>query len=434
MTIDSKIAKLPNIKNWVQPLTQILKHEAKIGHSLEEINTVFNCQKNMLPSTQNSLILQIESVSIGILLKNILKDLGSLLIHPKISIHNYSKIKFLYCDIAQIKQLVLYGIRYIASQNTQHRSIQLSISDTQLGYEFSKAKKENYIKKIKAVAIGITIENGMHVPESCYLGSVGNPTLHVPQNVDALLLRDIEQIVAAHYGYTNTTSSGKTQVHIIPINLKKIRTKMVEFYSSSNATVPLFETTDAIKQENELIAMLTKKTTIDPEIVKSVIMLIKQCYGQHKRKSGEPFYTHSVAVTQILLGMTKDHDAIIAALLHDMVEDKHLTLSQISVQVGTTVAYLVDKISTLDEQIKKLSQADHITKVQPSEVKDIRVIQVKLSSRLHNLRTVQYHTQSKQYKIAKETQQFYIPLAKRIGMSKVAEELTKYCEAILKSA
>lgn len=145
-----------------------------------------------------------------------------------------------------------------------------------------------------------------------------------------------------------------------------------------------------------------------------------------KRSSGEPYITHPIAVACILLEFYMDTDTICAALMHDVVEDTDISLEQIQKQFGEAVAGLVDgvtKIGQVPLNTKEEQQAENIRKILIAMSKDIRVIIIKLADRLHNMRTIMFRPPHKQRKKALETMNFYAPIAHRLGMSAVKEEM-----------
>ena len=148
------------------------------------------------------------------------------------------------------------------------------------------------------------------------------------------------------------------------------------------------------------------------------------------RRSGEPFITHPVAVTELLAEMQLDADALAAGLLHDTVEDTEATLGEIEARFGATVRNIVEgetKISKL--KIAKLDavyedeQAENLRQMLLAMVSDVRIIIVKLADRLHNMRTLNFMPPEKQQRIARETLEIFAPLAHRLGINHIKSEL-----------
>jgi len=147
--------------------------------------------------------------------------------------------------------------------------------------------------------------------------------------------------------------------------------------------------------------------------------------GQH-RMSGEPYITHPLAVAKILADMRMDYQGIIAAILHDVIEDTATAKEQIEKEFGKEVAELVDgvsKIAQMDFSSKAEAQAENFRKMMLAMVKDIRVIMIKLADRLHNMRTLGVMRPEKRRRIARETLEIYSPIANRLGMNKIRLEL-----------
>ena len=144
------------------------------------------------------------------------------------------------------------------------------------------------------------------------------------------------------------------------------------------------------------------------------------------RTSGEPYITHPLAVAYILLEMCMDTDTICAALLHDVVEDTEVELDTLRKKFGEDVALLVDgvtKIGQVPLNTKEEQDAENIRKILMAMSKDIRVIIIKLADRLHNMRTLECRPPEKQRKTSLETMSFYAPIAHRLGMNDVKEEM-----------
>ena len=147
--------------------------------------------------------------------------------------------------------------------------------------------------------------------------------------------------------------------------------------------------------------------------------------GQY-RKSGQPYISHPLAVTGILAQWRLDPQALMAALLHDVVEDTKVTGVQISETFGKPVADLVDGVSKLDKiefQTRAEAQAENFRKMVLAMARDVRVILIKLADRLHNMRTLDAMTPAKRRQIATETLEIYAPIANRLGLNVVYQEL-----------
>ncbi len=165
----------------------------------------------------------------------------------------------------------------------------------------------------------------------------------------------------------------------------------------------------------------------DLEKITAAYETANEAHAGVKRSSGEPYITHPIAVACILLEFCMDTDTICAALLHDVVEDTDVTLETLRKKFGEDVANLVDGVTKIGQvplnNTKEEQQAENTRKILIAMSKDIRVIIIKLADRLHNMRTIMYRPPEKQRKKALETMNFYAPIAHRLGMSAVKEEM-----------
>ena len=161
-------------------------------------------------------------------------------------------------------------------------------------------------------------------------------------------------------------------------------------------------------------------------LIERAFSFASAAHESQKRHSGEPFIIHPLHVSKMLFDMGFDAKVIAAGLLHDTVEDTGITLEDIKNQFDQEVANLVDgvtKISRIRSENIKQRQAENIRKMLFSMVNDIRVILIKLTDKLHNMRTLEYLQKAKAQRIARETLDIYAPLAGRLGMAKVKIEL-----------
>jgi len=144
------------------------------------------------------------------------------------------------------------------------------------------------------------------------------------------------------------------------------------------------------------------------------------------RQSGEPYISHPLAVTEILAGWRLDGQALVAALLHDVMEDTTITKAEITASFGQPVAELVDGLSKLDKiefQSAEDAQAENFRKMLLAMARDVRVILIKLADRLHNMRTLGAVSPTKRRRVARETMEIYAPIAHRLGLNALYQEL-----------
>ncbi len=151
----------------------------------------------------------------------------------------------------------------------------------------------------------------------------------------------------------------------------------------------------------------------------------EQAHEGQCRRSGDAYVTHPLAVASILSEMHMDHQSLMAAMLHDVIEDTGITKTAIKSQFGNTVADLVDGVSKLNKitfSSRAEARAENFQKMAMAMAKDLRVILVKIADRLHNMRTLEVLTPEKRRRIAKETLDIYAPIANRLGMNNVRVE------------
>src|SRR5712691_5157572 len=151
-----------------------------------------------------------------------------------------------------------------------------------------------------------------------------------------------------------------------------------------------------------------------------------KAHGAQTRASGDPFFSHPLEVAAILTDLKLDDATIVAALLHDTIEDTEATRAEIDQLFGKDIGHLVEgltKLKRLDLVSREAKQAENLRKLLLAIAEDVRVLLVKLADRLHNMRTLEYMRPEARRRIAEETLDIYAPLAGRIGMYELREEL-----------
>ena len=180
-------------------------------------------------------------------------------------------------------------------------------------------------------------------------------------------------------------------------------------------------------RQYELVERVTKyDPDADEDLLNRAYVYAMKAHGNQKRASGEAYFNHPLEVAAILTEMKLDSATIAAALLHDTVEDTEATQQEIEEKFGPEIASLVDgltKIAKLDLVTKEAAQAENLRKLLLAMSKDVRVLLVKLADRLHNMRTLEHVKPEKRVRIAQETMDIYAPLAGRMGMQAVRDEL-----------
>ena len=160
--------------------------------------------------------------------------------------------------------------------------------------------------------------------------------------------------------------------------------------------------------------------------IRAAYEMARVAHSGQLRKDGSPYVTHCVAAADISVDMGLDEDSIIAALLHDVIEDTNLTHADIARQFGTAVADIVEgvtKLTRVQYTSKEDEQMENLRKMLMAMAKDIRVILIKIADRLHNMRTMAYQSPEKQRIKSLETMEIYAPIAHRLGMQRAKWEL-----------
>ncbi len=168
----------------------------------------------------------------------------------------------------------------------------------------------------------------------------------------------------------------------------------------------------------------------DLDLIMRAYMYAAKMHAGQERKSGEPYLIHPIAVAGILAEVKMDVDTIATALLHDTIEDCLTTREELEQMFGPTVAELVSgvtKIGKLQFKSKAEAQAENFRKMVLAMAQDVRVVIVKLADRLHNMRTLEHMKPGSQRRIAQETEEIYAPIANRLGLHRIKEQLQELC-------
>ena len=221
----------------------------------------------------------------------------------------------------------------------------------------------------------------------------------------------------------NGTASSTSQTGIVDPNHAALPVN--QFDSAANITPP------SAKPLVVTFSNLAKKleTYLSPADMKRILEAFRFADEKHLgqiRKSGEPYISHPLAVAEICAGWKLDAQAVMAALLHDVVEDQGVTLDELIERFGAPVAAMVDGLSKLEKLQFKThvdAQGENFRKMLLAMARDVRVILIKLADRLHNMRTLDVMNRSKQFRIASETMEVYVPIAHRLGINNLYREM-----------
>lgn len=409
----------------------------KVHDTLEEVNQALKNTmiylRNVVYRVQGYIRLQVDNVYIKDLLTKTLTVLKAqnTSTQPHIR-HITDATQSIQCDSAKIQQLLVNALAHAQQHNGTQQPVFLDIQETMLGYPIPSIKA--YIKEVPALCITVSSSPVLPKPKKLYMGITGNNIFPMPQHMEYFPLLDNQRIIDAHYGAVEFIKDKETliQVYAIPIHLREVRPSMMDLPQMEVNN--LAEENKAVRpEETALLKRLLNETYVDTELAGKAIMYIKKHHGAMKRKSGEPFYLHPIAAADILLDYTEDQAAVLAALLHDTVEDTPLTLAEIGVVFGPDVAAIVNKVTHLDGQFRRVNMSTQENVRQLLEETDIRVLQVKLADRTHNMRTIEGHPSiAKRKKIAEETLHFFVPMAKHLDLKQIEEELQELVSVVMK--
>src|SRR5580698_9180620 len=196
---------------------------------------------------------------------------------------------------------------------------------------------------------------------------------------------------------------------------------------SAEISTPELERKEILKQYRNLLKSLRQQMNKhDKRMIRVAFEKALEAHKETRRKSGEPYILHPLAVAQIVASeIGLGPLAVECALLHDVVEDTENTLEDIERDFGKKAAEIIDGLTKIDVvfDVKGYLQAENIRKILLTLAKDVRVILIKIADRLHNMRTLDAMSRNKQLKIASETQYLYVPLAHRLGLYSIKLEL-----------
>jgi guanosine-3',5'-bis(diphosphate) 3'-pyrophosphohydrolase len=198
------------------------------------------------------------------------------------------------------------------------------------------------------------------------------------------------------------------------------------------------QTSPAERHRHELEALLDEVAAYNPDVARDLVTrafeFAAEAHADQQRRSGEDFIQHPLGVARILGGLHADDATLVAALLHDTVEDTGVTIEALSAEFGDEVAQLVEgvtKLTRIHFQSREHAQAENYRKMVLAMAQDERVILIKLADRLHNMRTIEYLGRQKQMQKARETLEVYAPLAHRLGIHTMKWQLEDLAFATL---
>ncbi|WP_419241787.1 HD domain-containing protein [Cardinium endosymbiont of Nabis limbatus] len=412
-----------------QPDQRLITHSVQTIRLNEYFNSIFQHLKHNLHLVTNW-------ISIDQLLAECFDAIKISNIYDAPYVVINTKHLYIQCAIESIKQLIISSLHSCSLQASlyshQKKDIYIHIDDTQLGYRLTLLQGK--VQKINAISFVITT--------SIRLPTI-RPTYKVAEMADIQILGQSEEkidlenqhIVHAHYGYYERFSSESeiTHLYVIPVNVKEI-TKAFATLSPVVYTQRMVLDPISMQEEVAFLEKVKAKKGLNVDAIMDALQLIKVYYTTQRRKTGELFYLHPMAVASILLTLTQDSKVIIAGLVHDVVQNTPLTAAGLTTLFGPSIAQIVSAAARLEKELP--NQKEDYTAYIEALIADKNhdALLVRLADVLHNARTISGHTVEKQIEKARFIQKFYLPLAMKIQLADIAHELQLHTEKVFNVA
>ena len=336
---------------------------------------------------------------------------------------NQSKAKTIQWDVHKIYGLLHKTYEQIRLQNPAQAYFYLHIQDTTLRYP-------NHTKPIPALAFLIT-KSEQSTP------AIASSYTHLDKiSIDPHLagnpyFREAQIQVDKHYGYLGLAKVPNEYLIVLPARIDDIRPELIEDEAAPGRSLDSELMREAKQIEAGFWQAITQKPHYNVVEIEHVVNFMKATHQHQTRKSGHPYYTHTLSVAKYASEHSKAPDIVIAALLHDIVEDTGITLEEVGVRFGAKVEKLVRLLSNIKGTFKKYtldSKKAHVALL--AEEKE--AILIKACDRLHNLQTLGAMPRHKQQAKAAETLEYYTPVIRAAGFARLADQLeeiaTKFVE------
>ncbi len=370
-------------------------------------------------------------------LENLLNDAREIITYEtlplgKLTLHNESSASIVVGDSFQIKNLIANALHIFADVYPD-TDVNCFVNDVYLDYEVPAIYKKEPEKAIRFIFTNN--QEKCNASGQDYRPYDSNTKIETLNHIGVL---ENKRITRAHYGFLSIEKEGDTliQTYVIPVNLKNIRPKIDRYVVEDLRDLEQIES-----DIDKGFLRLAEEHGLDKDHIREALKVAKHYHYHQKRKSGESYYLHPLAVATILLenkdviqvdqGMLED--LVIAALLHDIFEDTPYTSKQLRTMFGNNVAEIVKQVSHLYNRANR-------PKVKVGKMETLHALVqngneyamlIKVLDRLHNMRTLGAKESDRQLAIAEETKVLFIPMARRLGMQRVANELTVLVEEIL---
>ena len=335
---------------------------------------------------------------------------------PKIEAKIGSQSKKITGDIDYLLRMVGNSLGYLSEKLAQKEALSLFLLDAKIDYGLPLEKAFYPVDAWRLVIVG----RGQVPPAQKLYAFEQKPDW--AGNDQKKILEESHRIALAHYGVAHffENSQGVAHQYVIPFDPRPLDPKIKELAKEDLSQKTRLDQ----RPEKKFIQALEKKKIKKIEQIKKAILVAKNAHFGQNRKSGMPYYTHPIAVAMHLLDYTQDPDLLIAALLHDVLEDTPYSAAQIRATFGERVADLVNQVthgySKAGRQIK-LNKSKDLTHLFLEGDQSAQLI--KVADRLHNMETIAHHRPKKRREIAEETLLFFVPMANHLGYKGLAQRL-----------
>lgn len=399
----------------------------KLEQRYTDVQSTIGFLQNLSERSRDYLKLKVARVELDDFLELVDSLASTYILYSRYSIVIRTRVEAIECDTMQIGNVIANVLNEIFELNLRDEFITIELSDTEIIYKMPSLP--NYEKRVKAFQF--TISTTDRLSKRYYPASYDEEEINprdIPPIEGVKISSTVSQrIIAAHFGLLKTFENDFTTVIVIPQNVREVRS------IASDEDVPYEiekidwpgaqELEDKFKEE-----IKQKAPKVNLEKVERALDIIKRYHSKVKRKSGEPYYLHPLNVAMIELEWCQNEEAILGALMHDLLEDTAFGIIDIKTIFGNRVADIVYGVSKMDVRSKNIFQNDkeHLKSLQN---RDFVIQSIKVSDRLHNMRTLAGHNDpEKRRKIAQETLDFFVPLAKNLELKKAYEELKLLAE------
>lgn len=448
-----KTLKRAGVQNLTKAVNLVKELRIQEKQGFKEATTVRNAL-NQLQSTLTPMAVALERIESRatdymrleikpIPIDNLLAAVQAKFSDIKLHIKNRSACQELICDPKHIQKMLVNSIEALKSSKKEEETIYITLADTALTYPLPSVKKDkSYIKTVSALAFILSTTSDIPSIQTAYKAQMHTSALPMPETSISFLLVSNQRIVKAHYGYTNIDISKQENYamhcYVLPTRVSDVRPRdMDDPYMELGAELVRANDTfpGALEQEKAFLAAVKQKSNANLTAIETAIEMIKWYHGPVRRKSGEPFYLHPLAVAHIVLDYNTDEATILGALLHDTVEDTPMVLENLEIMFGNEVVSIVDGVThfeSVQESFYKVQLAPHENIMMLLGVEDKRILYVKIADRMHNMRTIEGHNSyAKKKQIAEETLQFFVPLAQKLDLEAAAAELQERSVAVI---